>query len=290
MLKKASKIPSRQHWLWVTGKEYYLEDDGSDRESLDPSSGEDADGWWTCHRDTRRGDLALLWRTKPKSDIGYLLEATSDAYSLSHDRYAKKQGWKYGCNHRSLFKFYRPLGIAEIRENPYLENWSALRKKFWGSAFAIPDDIWKRLTKILSKKNPLFLTVLRRTERSDTISGFIDEERLERHLAKHLEVFRPEYHLSLEDKQKVISEGRIDLFCKDAKSGRFVVVELKNVKAGRNTVGQILQYLDWVKKNEKARLAPLGFVIAPSFDNNFLSAANMVSGVRWFTFNELGLK
>lgn len=38
----------RQYWLWVTRPEYYANDDGSDREDLDPQSGIDSDGWWTC--------------------------------------------------------------------------------------------------------------------------------------------------------------------------------------------------------------------------------------------------
>ena len=55
-----------QYWLWVTGPEYYLNEDGRDSELLDPALHEDLDGWWTCKKDTRRGDLALLWRKAPR--------------------------------------------------------------------------------------------------------------------------------------------------------------------------------------------------------------------------------
>ena len=34
----------RQYWLWVTRPDYYLDEDGSDREDLDPNSGVDSDG------------------------------------------------------------------------------------------------------------------------------------------------------------------------------------------------------------------------------------------------------
>jgi hypothetical protein len=54
----------RQYWLWVTRPEYYLDDGISERTGLDPSSGEDLWYSWTCHKDTKRGDLALLWRSK----------------------------------------------------------------------------------------------------------------------------------------------------------------------------------------------------------------------------------
>ena len=63
----------QQYWLWVTRAEYYLDGDGNDKEDLDPTKTEDTDGWWTCHKDTRKGDLVFLWRTAPKKDIGCLL-------------------------------------------------------------------------------------------------------------------------------------------------------------------------------------------------------------------------
>src|SRR5205809_6954759 len=85
----------RRYWLWVTRPLYYLEENGTDRKSLDPSNRLAGGGWWTCHKDTRRGDLAFLWRTSPRRDIGYLIQAATDAYSISDDEYARGQGWQY---------------------------------------------------------------------------------------------------------------------------------------------------------------------------------------------------
>ena len=36
------ELTSRNYWLWVTRPEYYLDDDRSDREDLDPETGESA--------------------------------------------------------------------------------------------------------------------------------------------------------------------------------------------------------------------------------------------------------
>ncbi len=73
----------RKAWVWVTKKEYYLDENGRDTETLDPASGYGSDGsWWTCHVDTKPGDLVVLYRTAPKSDIAYLLRASSDAKLL----------------------------------------------------------------------------------------------------------------------------------------------------------------------------------------------------------------
>jgi len=43
-----SESNERQYWLWVTRPDYYLDEDGCDREDLDPALGADSDGWWTC--------------------------------------------------------------------------------------------------------------------------------------------------------------------------------------------------------------------------------------------------
>jgi len=36
-------------------------EDGKDRVYLDPKSGIESDGWWTCHKDIKKGDLIFLW-------------------------------------------------------------------------------------------------------------------------------------------------------------------------------------------------------------------------------------
>lgn len=72
----------RAHWVWVTRPEFYLDDSGDERADLEPGNLELGEGWWTCHPDTRTGDLILLYRTAPKSDIAYLFEAASDARVL----------------------------------------------------------------------------------------------------------------------------------------------------------------------------------------------------------------
>ncbi|MEI2761468.1 hypothetical protein [Methanothrix soehngenii] len=85
--------------LTEEGPDYYWEDDGSDREILDPTRCADSGGWWTCHRDTKKGDLIFLWRTSPKKDIGYLIQAESDAYSIADDN---DQGWHMAAIMRSF--------------------------------------------------------------------------------------------------------------------------------------------------------------------------------------------
>jgi restriction system protein len=43
--------------------------------------------------------------------------------------------------------------------------------------------------------------------------------------------------------------GRIDLLCKNKKTGDFIVIELKKGRESDKVVGQTLRYIGWVKKN-----------------------------------------
>src|SRR5450759_2329150 len=111
----------RNYWVWVTHPEYYLGEDDEPTESLEP--GGRSDGWWTCHKDTRAGDLVLLYRTAPKSDIAYLLRAEKNASPIMGDAYAAKMGWTYECTYRSLYRFETTLTYRTMIADPDLKNW-----------------------------------------------------------------------------------------------------------------------------------------------------------------------
>jgi hypothetical protein len=113
----------RQYWLWVIRPKYYLDDDGGDRESLDPENNYDPDGWWTCNKATKEGDLVLLYRAKLKKDIKYLILAESDAYSIADDN---DEGWNYGCDYQVLYKFENPVHIKDLRKDPSYDDWGPL--------------------------------------------------------------------------------------------------------------------------------------------------------------------
>lgn len=284
---------STQHWLWVTRPQYYLNKFGEDRDDLDPSNNEDTSGYWTCHRNTRRGDLILLWRTRPKSDVGYLLQAKSDAYSIVDDSYAQTSGWEYGCDYLPLFKFQCPLTISEIRNDPYLLDWRALRCQFQKSFFEIAPEIWGQLVRRLSENNSGLKRVLKKVQSDQPIAQeILLEEDLENHLVENLESLRPYgYDLQLIGRQVVCKGhgGRIDLLCLDQKVDRYVVIELKNVRAGQNTFGQVMTYVGWVNEHHPKRKPALGLVIARGVDNRYLSAASTTPNVKHLTLEQLGL-
>jgi predicted RNA-binding protein with PUA-like domain len=194
-MNKMGKLSAieRQYWLWVTRPKYYLDENGADREDLDPNQTPDAGWWWTCHKDTRRGDLVLVWRTTPKKDIGYLIQTKSDAYSIKGDKDAVQHGWQWGCDYQVLYKFKYPVTIQDLRNDPHLQGWSPLKAKFRGraSAFRIMPEDWERLNLLASHKNPGYEVFLKELEGTIVVKSIRDEECLRKKLIENLGALKP---------------------------------------------------------------------------------------------------
>lgn len=291
----------RRYWVWITRPEYYLDERGYDREELDPASGADSDGSWTCHRDTQKGDLVFLYRSRLKRDLGYLIQAESDAYSIADDDYASEQGWDYACDHRVLYKFDNPITLQDLRANPYLHDWRAYGANFQRRVYEIPLEHWHRLNQLASKKNPGYGKFLASVQKSTIIKSIMLEEQLEEELVQNLNLLKPfGYNLDLVDSpidgspgRQLICRGnggRIDLLCYDRKKKRYVVIELKNVRASQNTFGQISNYIGWVQERIAEGEPVIGLVISRSYDAKFQSSVKITDKIFQLDIERLGFQ
>lgn len=132
-----------QFWLWVIRPEYY--------DQVEPATS------WSCHKDTKEGDLIFMWRAKKKHDIAYLLQAASDSVPDSQ--------WDYVCEYRVLYEFKNPLDIKDLRENDaFFRGWRAYSGNFQGRSFGIPIAYWNRLNQLALKKDPEYKSVLENLE------------------------------------------------------------------------------------------------------------------------------
>lgn len=266
-----------QFWQWVTKSEYFLERDGRERESLDPKYGADPGGYWTCHKDTRVGDLILLYRAGKKDgityqDIKYLIQAQSDAYTLDYDEYAFEHGWQYGCDYKPLFKFDNSLSYHKLTEDPYLEDWNALRIRFQGIAFRTDERHWKRLQELLEEKNPEYKEFLKGFKPKEVLEIADSEKWVEDKLFENLNILKKfGYNLDFIGRQvRCLGQGgRIDILCEDKDDRSLVIIELKIVKANRNTFGQISNYVGWAIKRKANGRNVKGIVISKGFDSAF---------------------
>lgn len=293
-----------QYWQWSTKAEYFLNADGTERTDLEPSNEAEADPglWWTCHKDTRVGDLILLYRAGTKKgvkyqDIKYLIQATSNAYTVDEDEFAFEHGWQYGCDYRSLFKFENSLKLEEMRKDPYLNDWNALGALFRMMAYRTEERHWNRLNDLLKVKNSRYEDFLNIFKPQKVIANIKSEKEVEDKLVENLNILKKfGYDLKLEGRQ-VICKGQggyIDLLCKDNSNGDYVVIELKIVPANRNVFGQIADYMGWVMKRLANNNPVKGIVISDGYDNSFDSALRTNRDINHIgltkVLSELGMK
>ena len=62
-------------------------------------------------------------------------------------------------------------------------------------------------------------------------------------------------------------EGRIDILATEKNTGNFIVIELKRDQTSDAVAGQILRYMNWVKRNLAGGKGVKGIVIAGGIDN-----------------------
>jgi tetratricopeptide (TPR) repeat protein len=291
-----SESNERQYWLWVTRPDYYMDEDGCDREDLDPTLGADSDGWWTCNKATKQGDLVLLWRTSPRKDIRYLIQVESDAYSIADDN---DKGWDYGCDYEVLYKFEHSLHVKDLRKNPYFDEWGPLRCSFQRSNFKLSLEYWAMLNNLLALNNPGYQDFIEKTQRQSIAESIGREKELEDALVSNLEILKNfGYNLELYDdpisnqsgRQFICkgNGGRIDLLCYDRTQKRYVVIELKNVRASQNTFGQISNYMGWVQDRIAKSVPVKGLVISRGYDTRFKSALKITDKIGHINVEELG--
>jgi hypothetical protein len=284
-----------QYWQWVTNPEYFLEEDGSERKCLEPEFMEDPGEWWTCHKDTLFGDLIFIYRAGTENgvtyrDIKYVVMARSDAYPLDSIETSGKDNWRYGCDYIPLFKFKNSLMIEEIRADPYLNEWNALRKNFQGVVFRTEESIWKHINDALLSKNKDYETFFKTFDRGDIMAKIIDELAVENKLSDNFHIMKNfGYDLDFDSRQKPClgDGGFIDILSKDKKSGEYVVIELKVVKADRCAFGQLSSYMGWVMENLANGKPVKGIVISRGFDTKFRSALQTNPQIEHIELTEL---
>lgn len=129
----------QQYWLWVIRPEYFNQ--------VEPATS------WSCHKDTKKGDLILMWRAKRKHDIAYLLQATSDS--------VPDPKWDHMCDYHVLYAFKKPVDMKDLRKNDAIfREWPAYSGNFQGRSFGIPTTIWDRLNQIAVTKEPEYKNII----------------------------------------------------------------------------------------------------------------------------------
>jgi len=207
-----------------------------------------------------------------------------------------------------LYKFKHPILIQDLRNDPYLQGWKPLKARFQSRAPAfriLPED-WERLSVLASRKNPGYETFLKDVEHTiadqgTKKQGIKCEKDLKERLARNLGILKPfGYDLELYEKGMEYSlkgaRGFIDLLCYDRKQHHFVIIELKNVQADRNTFGQVSSYVGWVQGNLHRKKVvilekrPIGLVISRGCNSQFVAALRVTDRIKHLNLSDLGFE
>lgn len=302
MKQNRKQNSERQYWLWITTPDYYLDENGNEREDLEPRDYSDTGGWWTCSRHTTKGDFIFLWRARGAFDIKYLIQADSDAYPLGNDKYASEMGWNWRCDYRPIYKFENPITITDLRNHKRLQEWNALKAQFRTRCMKISPDNWQQLNDFAAQKNPRYKKFIEKIAAVRIPKNVLLEEQLENALVNNLSVFKKfGYDLELYyDKENgasgrqfvcVGAGGRIDLLCHNKKTKGFTIIELKNVQANRLTFAQICEYLAYIRDRVGKRKKVDGIVVSKGYASSFQQTIKMLPGqIKHIDLKELGFE
>lgn len=234
-----------RHWLWVTGPEYYLDENGAERRDLEPSAGFSPTAWWTCSPETRAGDTALIYRSRTKKDIAHYAVVRSDPELL--DLPGDRLHGRPACQFEIIERFSRPIRWDAINNDEALREWNAVKVKFVRSSFAVPDAHWDRLVRLAGREPDHLakqaLDGLYRIRKEREIQEKIahDPERLARAGLKGLRLVKKEYRFSNGRRADLLYTRGWGPFTRD------VIVELKRGVIDERAVTQVLDYADLIK-------------------------------------------
>jgi predicted RNA-binding protein with PUA-like domain len=112
----------------------------------DPVLGEEM--LWTCHEDTRAGDVALLYRATDFQDFSHVFKVRKNPKPEA-DLY-REFGSEYGCAADVVAELSEPITLPQVRAERRLANWGALLLSFHGSSFPITPVEWRALLGLAS--------------------------------------------------------------------------------------------------------------------------------------------
>ena len=131
-----------QHYIWVTRPEYYLAEDGTLRDFASEEY------TWSCHRDTKSGDLVLFYFAG-KTDfqgISTIVRATSDSYD-GDDQFSDV------CDIELKKQYTKKMTLQQLKSDRILKECSAVKGNFQRKTFKIEPKVYKHCIHLLDKKN-----------------------------------------------------------------------------------------------------------------------------------------
>ena len=82
----------------------------------------------------KKGDIIIIYRGSPHSNIAHIFTAGTDPY----ENKGYRDNWDIFIDLNNKIELDNPLKIKEMKNNPILREWNMVRKNFMGSFFEVP--------------------------------------------------------------------------------------------------------------------------------------------------------
>jgi len=106
------------------------------------------DGWatldWSVPKNAQAGDLIVMYRKKPASEI-------RDLWTVRGPFYEHKE-WGLQTTLRCLVRLDKPLKFEHLKKDPTTRGLSVMRKQFQGKSDITAD--WPHILALILKRNP----------------------------------------------------------------------------------------------------------------------------------------
>jgi hypothetical protein len=225
-----------------------------------------------------------MYRSRERKDISHLVAARSDAWTLD-DPSTEWHGTPV-CRVQILARFKRPLPLAEMRADPVLREWPALRAGFRRGYFPIPGDVWARLLELLSVDADELHKALLTGDRR-----FRLEKNLKRWIRGPAQPLAKLVRSGLVEQGEEFpcDRGRADVVYTE-RTGlreRWVVVELKRDKVGISAVNQVREYRNYLDRHRRRYLRTKAILIGEELDERAKAAIRWDPWLRFISIAEL---
>jgi hypothetical protein len=206
----------------------------------------DAEGFdtWRGNPGTKAGDLVLMYRSAPYSDIAYIFVAAGDAHKTSPSRHWK---WKSAVDLGDGFRLRRVIKLDELKNESSLKGWDFLKIQRGATsrkADLQEQGVWRGLRSMLEARDPGLRDYLERWRSEDDRDVFLSYASPDRRRAQEiyselsrngLEVWLDHNELKVGEKYNAIIQEKIE-------SSKAIVVCLSEAWLNRDYAQKELEW------------------------------------------------
>ena len=224
----------------------------------------------------------MIYRAGVRKDIAYLVRVESDAFELDPGEAIGNN--RFACKYAVIAKFDHPLHITDMRDDPHLKTWGALKKSFIGATHRVPADIWQHLLTRLQERPERLDREIQRRRAQDWTEKYLEDLIVEDvHAWRRLG--RP---LDLRHRQYTFENGRIaDIIYSNAAEDNYVVVELKRGVVNCNAVSQLVGYLNSADRDLSPTRPSSGVLVGAELDPRAKQLLTRLPEVRFVRLHDL---